>query len=89
MFFIRPTKPSPSSSGAGGAFSLQNITVSAIENGGFTTQQTHIFHNDLSPLLDFITAQTGNNVAGVIGQDILLKHQALIDVGEQTLYLQP
>ena len=77
-----------SSSGAGGAFSLQNIPVPAISIGGFTTKQSHIFHNDLSPLLDFIEAQTGVKVAGVIGQDILLKHQALIDVGERKLYLK-
>ena len=77
-----------SSSGAGGAFSLQNIKVPAIAIGDFTTQQAHIFHNDLSPLLDFIKAETGVKVAGVIGQDILLKHQAVIDVGGRMLYLK-
>lgn len=77
-----------SSSGAGGAFSLQHIKVPAIAVGGFTTGQAHIFHHDLSPLIDFITSQTGVKVAGVIGQDILLKHQALIDVGGRVLYLK-
>ncbi len=77
-----------SSSGAGGAFSLQNITVPPIKLLGFVSSQSNIYHSDLSPLLDFISEQTGIEVAGVLGQDILLKHQALIDVGEQMLYLK-
>jgi predicted aspartyl protease len=82
------TTGSRTSSGAGGAFTIQSIDISAFAIRHLDIKKSNIGHMNMSAAVNFVASQTGLHVDGVLGQDILIKHKAIIDVAGHTLYLR-
>lgn len=88
-FAVAPPEESSASSGAGagGTFSVGSVKVSSFAIAGVTIPTGSIFTADVQSALGALERITGQPVHGIIGQDLLTRHRGIIDVGQQTLFL--
>ncbi|GAB5559821.1 MAG: hypothetical protein SynsKO_14680 [Synoicihabitans sp.] len=75
------------SGGVGGAFSIRIYRLGEFRLEEVTIPQATLGAFDLSAVVSAIEAETGVAVDGVIGQDTLLRHSAIIDIAGQLLLL--
>lgn len=75
--------------GLGGNVSAQSFNVESLKIQNFKTNTTHIFAMDLSHVVNALNNISSVPIDGVIGQDILVAHEAIIDIASNTLYLKP
>lgn len=75
--------------GLGGNVNAQSFNVDSLKIQNFKTNTTHIFAMDLSHVVNALNSISSVPIAGVIGQDILVAHEAIIDIASNTLYLKP
>jgi len=75
--------------GLGGHVNAQSFNVDSLKIQNFKTNTTHIFAMDLSHVVNALNSISSVPIAGVIGQDILVAHEAIIDIASNTLYLKP
>ncbi len=75
--------------GLGGNVSAQSFNVDSLKIQNFKTNTTHIFAMDLSHVVNALNNISSVPIDGVIGQDILVAHEAIIDIASNTLYLKP
>jgi clan AA aspartic protease (TIGR02281 family) len=71
---------------AGGA-SANQVPIESLRIGAVEVRQRRIVTADLGQLLETLGRFTGTTVYGLVGQDILKEHRAIVDVARPMLYL--
>jgi predicted aspartyl protease len=71
----------------GGANAARQVAVESLSLGGIPIRQRRMVLTDLGPLGDALAPLAGGAVHGLIGQDVLKEHRAVIDVERPLLYL--
>lgn len=67
--------------------SASQIAIDSFEIGSITIRQRRIVTADLGQLLGALSSASGEEVVGILGQDVLNEHRAIIDVARPMLYL--
>lgn len=65
----------------------QLAPIDSIEIGPINIRQKHVVIADIAQLLGPLGTASGAAVAGIIGQDVLTEHRAIIDVERPMLYM--
>ena len=84
---------SPGSAGLGGAIGVggggraSRALIDSFTIGPVSVRQRRIVTADLGQLLQSLSRMSGTTVYGIIGQDVLNEHRAIIDVSRPMLYL--
>lgn len=84
---------SPGSGDLGGAIGIgaggqaRRVSIDSFTIGPVDVRQNRIVTSDLGQLLTVLGQSTGTTVNGIIGQDVLGEHRAMIDVARPMLYL--
>jgi clan AA aspartic protease (TIGR02281 family) len=89
-FGLSPGKAQPARRGAPGAGAPANAEQVAIDSftiGSVSVRQSRVVLADLSQLLVALSRVSGTEVVGIVGQDVLNEHRAVIDVTRPMLYL--
>jgi hypothetical protein len=73
--------------GAGGAMSAQLVGIKQLRIGGVPIRIDRIAAADLGRVLDLLRPGAGKPIHGIIGQDVLVEHRAVLDVARASLYL--
>lgn len=71
----------------GAAVNARQITIEDFRIGTVAVRQDAVVVADLDQLLTALGRVSGADVAGIIGQDVLGEHRAIIDVARPMLYL--
>lgn len=71
--------------GAGGR--ATQVPVDSFQIGSIAIRQNRIVTTDLAQLLTPLGRIAGEDVVGIVGQDVLKEHRATIDVAGSMLYL--
>ena len=71
----------------GGANAARQVGVESLSLGGVPIRQRRMVLTDLGALGDALAPLAGGAVHGLIGQDVLKEHRAVIDVERPLLYL--
>lgn len=71
----------------GGARPARQVSVESLSLGPVDVRQRSLVLTDLGPLGDAMSRLAGGEVHGLIGQDVLKEHRAVIDVERPLLYL--
>ena len=71
--------------GAGGQ--ARRVSIESFTIGAVDIRQNRIVTSDLGQLLTVLGEAAGTTVNGIIGQDVLGEHRAIIDVERPMLYL--
>jgi len=74
--------------GLGGAMSATRSRIDALRIGAVDIRQSHIMGADLSQVEGVLGRISGTPIHGIIGQDVMTEHRAVIDVARPMLYLQ-
>lgn len=72
---------------AGNAANARTASVDSFTMGDVTIRQRRVLVADLGPLLDSLGQASGREIAGLIGQDVLNEHRAIIDMSRPMLHL--
>lgn len=75
--------------GVGGSVDAQTYSVESFKVKHLNVEHPSIFGMDLSHVVNALNGYSKQPIEGVIGQDILSKHQAIIDIASNTIYLKP
>lgn len=75
--------------GVGGKVTTQSFMLDIFKIDQLKIKNKHIVAMDLSHIVDALTTVSDKEINGVIGQDILTRHKAVIDIASNTLYLMP
>jgi hypothetical protein len=84
---------SPDSGAVGGAVGVgavgqaRRVSIEGFRVGSVRIRQGRVVTSDLGQLLTTLGQATGTTVNGIIGQDVLNEHRAIIDVARPMLYL--
>lgn len=73
--------------GIGGRGDARRAPIESFTIGPVRIRQARIVTSDLGQLLTALGRVTGTTVNGIIGQDVLKEHRAIIDVSRPMLYL--
>lgn len=73
--------------GLGGAMQATAARIDGMQVGPVPIRQKRIMITDLSQLSRMLGPLTGGEVHGILGQDVLAEHRAVIDVARPILYL--
>jgi hypothetical protein len=71
----------------GGPNAARQVRIESLSLGSVPIRQRRIVLTDLGPLGDALAPLAGGAVHGLIGQDVLKEHRAVIDVERPLLYL--
>jgi hypothetical protein len=71
----------------GGSGQARRLTIDSFTVGAVPIRQRRVVSSDLGQLLTVLSRSTGTTVNGIIGQDVLNEHRAIIDVARPMLYL--
>ena len=71
----------------GGPNAARQVGIESLSLGGVPIRQRRMVLTDLGPLGDALAPLAGGAVHGLIGQDVLKEHRAVIDVERPLLYL--
>jgi hypothetical protein len=72
-----------------GAAGARQVGVEGLEIGSIETRQSRIVTADMGQLLSTLSRVSNTTVYGLIGQDVLKEHRAIVDVAKPMLYLIP
>jgi hypothetical protein len=87
-FGLQPTKGVVGgASGIGGANPARQAAIKSLKLGPVEIRQRRIVLTDLGSIGDALAPLAGGAVHGLIGQDVLKEHRAVIDVERPLLYL--
>ncbi len=85
-----PAKGVPAGAfGLGGGMKAQQVKLERLEIGGVAIRRGRIMTSDLSQLVQVLGTVSRGEIAGIIGQDVMKEHRAVIDVARPVLYLVP
>ena len=73
--------------GIGGGGEARLARIDSLRIGPVDIRQDRIVLADLSPIASLLGPMSGGTIHGVIGQDVLGEHRAVIDVARSILYL--
>lgn len=73
--------------GLGGAMQASIGTIERLQIGSVPVRQSRIMVTDLAQLTNLLGPMAGSPIYGIIGQDVLSEHRAVIDVARPILYL--
>lgn len=73
--------------GLGGGRRARQVGIDSFEIGPADIRQNRIVAADLGQLLTMLSRISGGTVYGIVGQDVLKEHRAIIDVARPMLYL--
>lgn len=76
-----------STSGLGGPMQGRVMRIDTLALGGVETRQRRVIESDLSALTAVLGRVAGRDIDGIVGQDVLQKQSAVIDVAGGILYL--
>lgn len=71
----------------GGSGTARQVRVESFRLANIAVRQRNVLVADLGQLLGALGKASGREVSGIIGQDILNEHRAIIDVARPMLYL--
>jgi hypothetical protein len=74
--------------GLGGGMNAGRSRIETLRIGSTAIRQDHIMIADLSNLTSLLGSLSGGPIHGIIGQDVMTEHRAVVDVGKPMLYLQ-
>lgn len=75
--------------GVGGDVALTTYALNSLSIEGIAISVQELVSTDLSYVVDALNPLSDNEIDGVIGQDILGLHHAIIDIAEDVVYLRP
>lgn len=75
--------------GMAGATGAKQVAIEGLEIGSVKTRQSRIVTADMGQLLSMLSQVSNTTVYGLIGQDVLKEHRAIVDVAKPMLYLIP
>ncbi|HYD88853.1 MAG TPA: retropepsin-like aspartic protease [Vitreimonas sp.] len=73
--------------GVGGGQRAQIAQIESLAIAGVPIRQSRIAVADIAQVADVLGPLTGETIVGIIGQDALTEHRAVIDVARPILYL--
>ncbi len=73
--------------GLGGSNAARQISIDSLTLGGIEVRQRRMVVTDLGSIGDALAPLAGGAVHGIIGQDVLKEHRAVIDVERPLLHL--
>lgn len=73
--------------GLGGATGARQWSLETLRIGPVAARQTTIVTTDLSQVTGALSRLSDEPIAGIVGQDVMKAHQAVIDVAGPTLHL--
>ena len=73
--------------GVGGTLKAGRASIRSLEIRDVTIRRSRIMTADLSQVVNLLGPISGGKVYGIIGQDVLKEHRAVIDVAKPILYL--
>jgi hypothetical protein len=73
--------------GLGGSNAARQVTIESLAFGRIKLRQRRMVITDLGSIGDALAPLAGGAVHGIIGQDVLKEHRAVIDVERPLLYL--
>jgi predicted aspartyl protease len=83
-----PEKGTPAGAfGLGGGMKAQQVALERMEIGGIPIRARRIMTSDLSQLVTVLGQMSRSEIAGIIGQDVMKEHRAVIDVARPILFL--
>ncbi|TRY29310.1 aspartyl protease family protein [Aliiglaciecola sp. M165] len=77
-----------SNTGAGGRFRLERHQLRSFDINNKAVNTSTVSVGDLSSVIAFVQLHTQTSIDGVLGQDVLIAHGAVIDVRAQKLYFR-
>jgi len=72
---------------AGASANARQVAIDSFKIGPITVRQSRVVTADLGQLLTALGKISGSEVSGIVGQDVLNEHRAIIDVARPMLYL--
>lgn len=75
--------------GMAGATGARQVSVEGLRIGSIAVRQSRIVVADMGQLLAALSREASGTVYGLIGQDVLKEHRAIVDVAKPMLYLTP
>jgi clan AA aspartic protease (TIGR02281 family) len=73
--------------GLAGGRRARQVSIDSFRVGPVDVRQGRIVTADLGQLLESLSRFTGTEVYGLVGQDVLTEHRAIVDVAGPMLYL--
>ena len=73
--------------GLGGAMRAARVPIRSLSLGPVAIRQRHIMTADLSQVVDLLGPIAGARIVGVIGEDVMREHRAVVDVSKPILHL--
>ncbi len=73
--------------GLGGAMKARQVRIERMEIGSLPIRQSRVMTADLSQLTNLLGPLSDDTIYGLIGQDVMKEHRAVIDVSRPILYL--
>ncbi len=73
--------------GLGGAMKARQVRIERMEIASIPIRQSRVMTADLSQLTNLLGPLSGDTIYGLIGQDVMKEHRAVIDVSRPILYL--
>ncbi len=73
--------------GLGGGMRATQASIDSFHIGPVPIRQSRIMITDLGRLADLLGPMAGETIHGIVGQDVLAEHRAVIDVARPILHL--
>ena len=73
--------------GLGGAMRAARMPIRSLSLGPVAIRQRHIMTADLSQVVNVLGPIAGTRIVGVIGEDVMREHRAVVDVSKPILHL--
>jgi hypothetical protein len=75
--------------GLGGALRARQVGIEKFQIGGVPIRRSRIMTADLSQIVNVLGPLSGGQIYGIVGQDVMKEHRAVIDVDGPILYIIP
>jgi hypothetical protein len=80
--------PSTEATGVGGSITTRSYLIESLIIEGNAVSLSSVYSMDLSHVVDALNSFTEEKIDGVLGQDIMEVHEAIIDTASNTVYLK-
>ncbi len=89
LFLLKTVKSKTKAAGAGGTGMLTQLSMSnTLKLGRWTDKDFHLVVFDMSHVNAALAEHKAKKVQGIIGADVLLKSDAIIDYSSSSVYLK-
>ena len=73
--------------GLGGSMQARRAPIESMEIGGVPIRRSDVMTSNLGQIEQVLGRVSGRSVSGIVGQDVMKEHRAVIDVARPILYL--